>query len=177
MVFWHLGGTVALARYTFRDDRMDLRFLVLGGLLPDLVDTPFGLAAYGTLESVRLFAHSLVFAALVMVAVLILTRRGRPRKRWMPLAVGLLLHLLLDAMWADPETLWWPFLGLTFSAAGPASAVSYVGDIVSDWRVWALEALGLAYLYGLGRRARLGDLAVRREFLATGRIHAPIDRS
>ncbi len=175
MLFWHLGGTVALARYTFRDDRMDLRFLVVGGLLPDLVDTPIGLAAYGELESVRLVAHSLAFASLLMVAVLVLTRRGRPRKRWMPLAVGLLLHLLLDAMWADPETLWWPFLGFTFAPAGPASAMTYLGDIFSQWRVWALEALGLAYLYGLARRARLGDPASRREFLATGRIDAPID--
>ena len=35
MLFWHLGATVALVRYSFRDDRMDLRFLMLGAVLPD----------------------------------------------------------------------------------------------------------------------------------------------
>ena len=32
MLFWHVGATIAIARYTFRDDRMDLRMLALGAL-------------------------------------------------------------------------------------------------------------------------------------------------
>ena len=43
MLFWHVGGTIALVRYTVRDERMDLRFLILGAVLPDLIDTPIGL--------------------------------------------------------------------------------------------------------------------------------------
>ena len=39
MLFWHLGGTTALARYAFRDERMDLRMLALGAIMPDLIDT------------------------------------------------------------------------------------------------------------------------------------------
>jgi hypothetical protein len=42
MLFWHLGASIAVARYTFRDERMDLRFLALGALLPDIIDTPVG---------------------------------------------------------------------------------------------------------------------------------------
>lgn len=176
MLLWHLGGTISLARYAFRDDHMDLRLLLVGAVLPDLIDTPIGLAAYDPLGSVRLAAHSLVFASVVMVIVLVLTRRGRPRKRWMPLAIGVLIHLLLDAMWADPETLWWPFLGFSFAPAEAASAASYVADVLGDIRVWALEVAGLAYLIVLGLKARLGDLDARRDFLRTGRVHVPIER-
>ncbi len=118
MLLWHLGGTVAVIRYAFRDENMDLRFLMLGAVLADLVDTPIGLAFWPTFDNVRLALHSLLFASLVMFAVVALARRGRPRKRWMPLAVGVLMQLILDAMWRQPETLWWPFLGWEFSATG-----------------------------------------------------------
>ncbi len=40
MIFWHLGITVLIARYVFRDPNMDLRWLMLGSLLPDVIDKP-----------------------------------------------------------------------------------------------------------------------------------------
>lgn len=175
MLFWHAGATIAIARYSFRDDRMDLRILLLGALLPDLVDTPIGLAFYDTFGGVRLFTHGLVLAAATMVGVVFATRRGRPRKTWMPLAIGLLLHVLLDAMWLDPETLWWPLLGTSFTAAGPETAGSYVSAILTDWKVWAAEAIGIIYLAYLWSAAHLSDEATRREFLRTGRVNVPIE--
>ncbi len=175
MLFWHVGGTVAAIRYAFRDDRMDLRLLVVGAVLPDLIDTPIGLIAYPALETLRLAAHSLAFGTAVMIAVVVATRRGRPRKRWMPLAIGILMHLVLDAMWADPGTLWWPFLGTGFTASGYDSAAGLVAAILTDWRVWVLEAAGLAYVASLARRGNLGSPQERARFLATGRIAVPID--
>jgi membrane-bound metal-dependent hydrolase YbcI (DUF457 family) len=174
VLFWHLGGTTALARYAFRDERMDLRMLMLGAMLPNLVDTPVGLIVYASLQSVRLVTHSLLLAAVLMTVVLLSTRRGRPRKHWMPLAIGVLIHLLLDAMWSDAETLWWPFLGWDFTAAGPATAGEYVASILQDWRMWALELAGLTYLVVLGRRARVTTPAARQLFRTTGRINVPI---
>lgn len=175
MFFWHAGATIAIARYTFRDDRMDLRMLVLGALLADMIDTPIGLVFYASLGGVRLATHGLVLASLVMVGVVLSTRRGRPRKMWMPLAIGLLLHLLLDAMWLDPETLWWPFLGWDFTAAGPATVADYLRQIATDWRVWLTELIGVAYLVYLWRAARLSDPERRRLLLSTGRVDVPID--
>ncbi len=175
MLFWHAGATIAIARYSFRDDRMDLRMLLLGALLPDLVDTPIGLLFYGTFGAVRLFTHGLILAAVVMVAVVLATRRGRPRKMWMPLAIGLLFHVLFDAMWLDAETLWWPLLGTGFTAAGPETASAYLSELLSDWKVWAGEAAGLVYLAYLWSAARLSDPAKRGEFIRTGRVDAPID--
>jgi membrane-bound metal-dependent hydrolase YbcI (DUF457 family) len=175
MLFWHIGATIAIARYTFRDDRMDLRMLVLGAILPDLIDTPAGLIFYGNLGSVRLVTHGLILASGVMVAVVLLTRRGRPRKTWMPLAIGLLFHLLFDAMWLDPETLWWPLLGSGFSPAGPETVSAYMASIVGDWKVWVAEAAGAIYLAYLWAAAGLSDRSKRSALFRTGRVDAPIE--
>ena len=177
MIFWHAGATIAITRTTFRDPRMDLRFLVLGALLADLIDTPVGLALFDRFHTVRLATHTLLVSAVVMVAVVMRTRRGRPRKRWMLIAIGMLLHLFLDAMWQDQETLWWPFLGFGFTPSGAASAGDYVVSVLTDPLVWVLEAIGLAYLLVLAGRARLLDPVVRSRFLATGTVDVPIDRS
>lgn len=176
MLFWHVGGTVAAARYAFRDDRMDLRLLIVGAVLPDVLDTPVGLAAFEMVGTVRLVGHSLLFGSLVMVAVMAATRRGRPRKRWMPLAIGVLMHLVFDAMWAEPETLWWPFLGLDFAGSGYASAGSFISSVVTDWRVWLAEGAGAGYLAYLARRGNITDPRQWERFKRTGRISVPIDR-
>lgn len=177
MLFWHLGGTVAVIRYSFRDDRMDLRLLLVGALLPDVIDTPLGLAGFGTFGGVRLFSHTILFASVVMTVVVLATRRGRPRKRWMPLAIGILTHLVLDAMWTDPETLLWPFLGFDFAPSGFGSAGVLVVSILTDWRVWALEMVGAGYLAYLVSRGNLTSPEERARFARTGRIAVPIDRS
>jgi len=174
MLFWHIGGTIALIRYAFRDERMDLRFLVLGAVVADLIDTPLGLIGYETLGAVRLGAHSLLVASSVMVVVVALTRRGRPRRRWMALAVGMLAHLVLDAMWANQETLLWPFLGWEFTPAGPADAGGYLHDVVADPVMWAGELFGLAYLVWLWQRAGLGSASAWAGFWSTGTIDVPI---
>jgi hypothetical protein len=174
MFLWHVAATTAITRYSFRDDRMDLRFLVLGAVLPDLIDTPLGLLFFGRFESVRLVAHSLLFAGAAMTWILLATRRGRPRKRWMPVAIGILIHLFLDAMWADPETLWWPVLGWEFSPSGASGVGEYIGDVVGNPWVWTGEAVGLAYLVVLGRRAGLGRRPARDLLRTTGRINVPI---
>jgi len=176
MLFWHVGGAIAVIRYTFRDERMDLRLVIVGVLLPTLIDAPIGIIGWDRFESLRLVAHSLVFAASLMTAILLTTRRGRPRKKWMPLAVGVLLHLVLDAMWREPETLWWPFFGWAFTSTGLDTAGDYIRAVAGDWRTWALESIGLAYLIVLWRRSRLGDPERRATFISTGRVDAHIGR-
>ncbi|MEN8239218.1 MAG: metal-dependent hydrolase [Actinomycetota bacterium] len=176
MIFWHVGATVAFIRYAFRDEAMDLRFLALGALLPDLIDTPAGIVAWSSLGSVRLISHGILFGSFVMVAVLIFTRRGPVRKRWMLLATGVLLHLLLDTMWNSPESLWWPFLGTGFTATGFTTYGAYAIDVLTNPVMWVGEALGLVYLVVLARRADLTDPAARRTLWRTGVVSASIDR-
>lgn len=178
MLFWHIGASIAFIRYAFRDPRMDLRFLALGAVLSDLIDLPVGVVGWHGAETVRLFGHSIVFAVGVMVIGLVATRRGTVwRKRSILVATGILLHLALDAMWQNPETLWWPFLGGEFTVSGFPTYTLYLRDLVQSPVLWAGELAGLSYLVVLWRKARLSDPAERRAFVATGIVSASIDRT
>ena len=63
MLFWHLGGTLWLFRWIFRDPTVDVRYLSLGAILPDLIDKPIGtVLASAVFGASRLWGHSLLFA-------------------------------------------------------------------------------------------------------------------
>lgn len=173
MIFWDLGGALFAGRWVFRDPNMDLRVLAFGAVLPNLIDKPVGLVVFNSrFESGRLIAHSLLFAVLVLTAVMAVTRRGTAaRKRWMALPIGLLLHLVLDLP-LENEVLWWPFLGVDFPAGDPATISGIAGYLRDHPLVMIQEAVGLAYLVVLGRRVGWGDRAVRADFLRTGKLPA-----
>lgn len=177
VLVWHIGASTAFTRYAFRDQAMDLRFLALGAILPDLIDLPIGIVGWDTWNSPRLAAHSLLFGSTLMVIVLLATRRGPTRKRLMLVAVGVLLHLALDAMWNSPETLWWPFLGTTFTSTEFPTYGQYVGDLIRNPILYLGEGMGLAYLTYLAVRSNLGEDAARRRLATTGTVSAPIRRS
>lgn len=171
MIFWHVGATIWLFRYVFRDPKVDLRFLVCGALLPDLLDKPVGTVLFPvSIGTGRWIGHTLLFSSLLMAVVLLLTRRGRRRRAWMALTIGAMIHLILDAMWTTPEVLLWPFLGLEFPP-GPDSYWSGLLGRLFD-SPWALvaEVAGLAYLVWLWYFADLNDPVKRRKLVTTGRI-------
>lgn len=155
---------------------MDLRFLAFGALLPNIIDTPLALAMWSSWQAPRLSSHSLAFGSIVMAVVLVTTRRGSRRKQWMLVATGILVHLALDSMWADPQTLWWPFLGWEFTATAHVTFGAYLGTVLSDPWMWAGEAVGFSYLVYLWRASDLHDRTLRRVLMSTGRVSAPIGR-
>jgi hypothetical protein len=156
---------------------MDLRFLAFGAILADVIDLPVGILFWPTYETPRLVGHSLLFAFLAMVLVAVLTRRGPVRKQWTLLAVWLLLHLALDAMWRSPETLWWPFFGWDFSFSGFDTYLSYAASVLSSPTMWLGELAGFAYLAVLWRKSEMSSPDARSRFLSTGVVSAPIERS
>ncbi len=171
MLFWHLGGTLWLFRWIFRDPTVDVRYLSAGAILPDLIDKPIGtMIAPHTLGASRLWGHTLLFAVVVMTLVMIVTARGPRRKPWMALTIGLFFHLVLDAMWTARETFLWPFLGLAFSPGPEDYWAGFLRRLVdSPWTI-AGEVAGVAYLAVVWRRSGLGDRPRRQEFLRTGRL-------
>ena len=38
MILWHLGVTLILFIWIYKDTNADLRFLLIGSLIPDIVD-------------------------------------------------------------------------------------------------------------------------------------------
>lgn len=68
MIFWHVGAVLWLFRWIFRDPKVDVRFLLAGAVLPDLVDLTFGTILFaGALATGELWFHTLVAPSLYMV--------------------------------------------------------------------------------------------------------------
>ncbi len=169
MLFWHIGGTLWLFRWIFKDPAVDVRYLSLGAILPDLIDKPVGtIIAPDAFGASRLWGHSLLFAATVMVLVLVVTSRGPGRKPWMALSVGVFFHLGLDAMWLSRETFLWPFLGLEFTPGIDDYWAGFLGRVLESPLAVGGEIVGLLYLMLAWRRSGLGDADRRSAFLRTG---------
>ncbi len=161
MFLWPAGMALLTVWLVFRDPAIDHRVVLLGAVLPDVVDAPFGGARV---------MHTLAASAALLVLVMVLTRRSRSgrsrrhrRRRWLFLPVGTFLHLVFDGMWARSEEFWWPVLGGALD--GPLPALDH------GLAVLALqEVAGALVLVWCWRRFRLGERGAREAFLRTGRL-------
>jgi len=158
VIFWPAGVALGLVWLVFRDPAFDYRLVVVGALVPDVVDAPFGGAR---------LAHTLLGAVVVLTAVMLATRgHRRARRSLLAVPIGLFAHLIADGMWARTETFWWPFLGRSLDGRLPA--------VDHGLAILLLEELvGLTVVAWCWQRFRLSDRAVRRTFLRTG--HLPRD--
>jgi membrane-bound metal-dependent hydrolase YbcI (DUF457 family) len=177
MMFWRIGAILFLFRWIFGDPKVDVRFLVAGAILPDVVDLTIGTILFADrFSSGEIFAHTLVVPTVVAVVILFATRRGRRRRAWMALIVAWFFHLLLDGMWTTAETFLWPFFGLDFPR-GPDPYWSDVWERASSdpWR-WVTEVIGLAYLIWIWFATGLNSPDRRARFSSDGRLPPIADR-
>ncbi len=86
-------------------------YLIIGALLPDLVDKPLGRVIFAsTLENGRIVGHTLLFfLVLFLIGLYFYKKRGDIRI--ISLSIGSFFHLIEDNMWTNPKTLFWPLLG------------------------------------------------------------------
>ncbi|MCY3651679.1 MAG: metal-dependent hydrolase [bacterium] len=166
MLFWHLGGAIAVFRIVFKDPSADIRFLASGALLPDLFELVVGgMATSGTSYLIRFLGHSLLFCLAILIGTLVFTRPPTPaRRRGALLVVGVILHLVFDLFWIRPGLLFWPLLGWEPNPPVTDWAIS-IGSVGG-------ELVGLIYLTWLAYKARLGDAENLRTLLKQGRLHA-----
>jgi membrane-bound metal-dependent hydrolase YbcI (DUF457 family) len=173
MILWHLGITVLIVRYVFRDPDMDLRWVLFGSILPDLIDKPIGSLLFNdTFHTHRLFAHSVLFPIVGLLIAIVVTDRGSAlRKGLIGLVIGCLIHLVLDAAWADPEAFWWPLFGFDFPHVAGSGFGELLRSMITNPWVWLGEAAGGAYLVYLWR-THLTSGGIAR-FVRDGRIPMP----
>ncbi|MGQ0679012.1 MAG: metal-dependent hydrolase [Actinomycetota bacterium] len=175
MLLWHLGATCAIVVMALGVRRIDYRVVLLGALLPDLIDKPLGrIFLADRFETGRLFGHTLAFVTLALLAIQLLLR-GKTARRWFILPIAALIHLVLDGMWSLPVNLFWPLFGTTFP---PEPVDGYwlealLRPFTSPWTL-AGELAGAALLVYLYRAFRLQIPGNRRAFLLTGEL---VDRS
>ena len=96
---------------------IDIRALLVGSLLPDIIDKPVGQFLFrNTFSSGRIFCHSLLFLLVITSAGRYLYKRNK--KTWLfAFSFGTFMHLILDQMWLTPQTLLWPLYGSAFPKA------------------------------------------------------------
>ena len=143
LLFAHVGLALATARL---NSQLDLLFLALGSMLPDIVDKPLGLLLFGSPNMGRTFAHTLLF--LIILAAVSLRQRDI---RLASLSWGVLVHLILDSMWSSPVTLLWPLLG-GFPLAPNLDAISYLQMLLMGLKepgILIPELLGFSYILTL----------------------------
>jgi inner membrane protein len=106
------GGTTS--RFASLLNRVDMRLLIVGSLLPDIIDKPVGAFLFrDTFSNGRIFCHTLLFLILITLGGLYLY--WRRNTLWLlVLSFGTFVHLILDRMWLEPRTLLWPLYGFSF---------------------------------------------------------------
>lgn len=161
MVLWFAGTAFLAVWLIFRDPAFDYRLVIVGALLPDVVDAAFGGAAV---------MHSVLGSILLLVVVMVATIGRRSlRRHLIALPIGTFLHLVFDGAFTTSQSFWWPLAGGSL-AEHPLP--------VADRGLWnlVLELIGLAILVWAWRRFGLASPTRRRLFLREGRLDATLVR-
>lgn len=155
MILWFAGVSFVFVWWVFRSPALDYRLVMLGSILP------VGEVVFGGPR----WVHTLI-APVALLAILMLATQKRRlvRRRWIGIPIGMLMHLVLDGIWARPKVFWWPFLGSVFPSGGlpelehPLALTIVLEVIGAGCLVWAWRAFGLS------------DRSTRDRFLRTGQL-------
>ena len=148
---------------------VDMRIIMVGSLLPDIIDKPLGhYLLKDFFSNGRIFSHSLLF--LILISLIGLVFYKTRRRTWMlALAFGTFIHLILDQMWEAPSTLLWPVYGWAFPREDVSNFIPKIlHAMVTVPADYISELFGLAILiYFFVRLVRQKKLT---EFLKHGRF-------
>ncbi|PSG98076.1 hypothetical protein BRD56_02130 [Thermoplasmatales archaeon SW_10_69_26] len=139
-VLGHLGFTLIGARLLApalrRGASFPVGFLLVGALLPDLVDKPLGHVILPW-DNGRLWAHTLLFTVLLAALAW-----GTASRRLGATSLGVGFHQLLDQIpWQDPGAWLWP-LG-SFPREVSAGVPDWWAALLTDPYLWTTETIGL----------------------------------
>lgn len=139
---------------------IDYRIVLLGSLLPDIIDKPLWLLAVGYIApSGRGYTHTLLFNLALFICGLILFRY---RKSWL-LIISLcsFMHLIFDQIWNSPVVLLWPLLGPLPVKETVGWLFNIIQALFSYPSVYIPEIIGLVIVLLFAYR-----LMIRRSFIS-----------
>ncbi len=141
------GSSIRFRRLAFLTSPPDYRLVLLGSMLPDIIDKPLGTwLLLDSLSSGRIYAHTLLFSS-VLFAIGILFYRSRGWTGGMWLGIGSLVHVALDQIWRAPSTLFWPAYGWSFPVDNTEGWVKAVFvNMFEDPTVYVPEIIGFLVL-------------------------------
>lgn len=155
MLIWFVVLAPVIVAEVFRSPMVDYRLVALGAVLP-VVEEVFG--------GPRLL-HTLLGAVAALAAVMAGTvERRLVRRRLLGVPIGLFLHLVLDATWADRDLFWWPVFGVSFERSAVPELDRPIAVLI------VLEVLGLLVARWAWRRYGFDRPENRRRLVATGHL-------
>ena len=140
MLLWFVGTSVAAVWFVFRDPQFNFRLVVVGALIPDIIDG-IGGGAWPL--------HSVVTVIALLAVVMLVTTGRRPvRKPLLAVIIGLFMHLVFDGAFANTSMFWWPLGGFaTYEQALPS--------VDRGWINIGLELVGIGLI--LWVRSQIGQ--------------------
>lgn len=123
----------------------DYRIVLLGSLLPDIIDKPLWLFAISDIFSVgRGYAHTLLFNLVLLITGLIILRYG---KSWLlTISICSFIHIILDQIWNLPVVLFWPLLGPLPESETASWLMNIIQAIFLNPGVYISEIIGLVLI-------------------------------
>jgi inner membrane protein len=147
---------------------IDYRFILLGSLLPDIIDKPVWLFTSSSVRwDGRGYSHTFLFSFVLLVIGLVLAAR-RKKAQLLTISVESFFHLIFDQMWLNPIALWWPLLGTIPREQIPNYLALLWEQFLSDPYTYVSESLGLIILVYISIRIITKKRV--RYFLKTGHI-------
>jgi hypothetical protein len=140
--FFHLftGIVLGLLIADLLQDRRWVIPFIIGSVLPDLIDKPVGYILFGdTIGSGRIYTHGLLLCAIILLAGLLLWR-FRSNPAGIALATGVFLHQILDLMWQDPVTWYYPLAGPLKTRSVEDYAFTLLKTDLASWSEWIVIA-------------------------------------
>jgi len=168
------SGTTQARKHLLTDnlrDKMrsvDYRFLILGSLLPDIIDKPIWMFTASNFPwNGRGYAHTFLFNFVLLIIGLILSICLG--KTWfLTISVGSFFHLIFDQMWRLPVTLWWPLLGPIPRETTAGWLPSLWQALISNPYIYISETIGFIIILYLFLRLLVSHRVIF--FLKTGNI-------
>jgi hypothetical protein len=159
MILWFAGVSFVFVWWVFRTPALDYRLVMLGSVLP------IGEVVFG---GPRLLHTLLAPVALLTIIMLATQKRRLVRRRWIGIAIGLLMHLVLDGIWARKEVFWFPFLGADIGSGDEWTGLPEFGHSLGVSML--LELIGAGCFVWAWRAFDFADPVKRSRFVRTGHL-------
>jgi membrane-bound metal-dependent hydrolase YbcI (DUF457 family) len=106
-----IGLIAGFILYEMYHDQNAIVFCSLGSVLPDIVDKPLGhIVLTSVLDNGKIYFHSLIIFLLFFMTGILVWKYYRSHS-FLYVALGIIIHQLVDLMWKRPVNWYYPFLG------------------------------------------------------------------
>lgn len=152
-------------------ENIDFRIVIIAAMFPDIIDKIVGMVIFKQeISNGRLFTHSLLIVGTISIWLFFMAKlKYGHRFKMFYYILPIWFHLLLDRMWEEPHTLFWPFFGMSFPRIDVEFSDYFTILLSSPYTLFG-EILGLGVIVTLLIRHRLFIKTHLFNFLRDGKL-------